>query len=112
MNLNMLNRLSTEALLKLREGVDVVLVTRLDTSLKVGCLADFIHANGETITISIERINGKTVSGTEIGASVKPGRRWRVTKGAIKVRPSERKESEPVRFAQTDKPQTDAGAAW
>lgn len=111
MNLEMLNKLSTEGLHKLKESIEQVLDSRLDRTLRVGRVADFM-ARGESISIVITRINGKTVSGEEIGTSVKPGRKWRVGKELAKVRPLERRASGPVRFAQPSKPQTGADAAW
>lgn len=111
MSLETLNKLSTEALHKLKESIDKVLDSRLDRTLRVGRVADFV-ARGENISIVITRINGKSVSGEEIGTSVKPGRKWRVDKGMAKVRPLEIRASGPVRFAQPSKPQTGADAAW
>ena len=111
MSLETLNKLSTEALHKLKESIDKVLDSRLDRTLRVGRVADFV-ARGENISIVITRINGKSVSGEEIGTSVKPGRKWRVDKSMAKVRPLEKRQSEPVRFAAPHKPQTGDGAAW
>lgn len=110
MNLEMLNKLSTEGLHKLKEGIEKVLDSRLDRELRVGRVADL--ACGESISIVITRINDKTVSGEEIGTSVKPGRQWWVRKELVKVRPLERRASGPVRFAAPHKPQTGEDAAW
>lgn len=111
MNLEVLNKMSTEGLHKLKDGIERVLDSRLDRDLRIGRIADFV-ARGENISIVITRINGKTVTGEETGASVKPGRRWRVGKEMAKVRPIERRESGPVRFAQPVKPQTGVDATW
>jgi len=111
MNLEALNKLSTEGLIKLKDGIDTVLASRLDTAPKVGRLADFeCSKSGATVTVVINRINGKSVSCTETGTSVKPGRKWRVDPGFLKVRPVEKRASEPPRFAPAPKPHVPTGA--
>lgn len=111
MNLDVLNKLSTDGLLKIQGHIEELLKSRLDITLRVGRIGTF-HSRGEDITVVITRINGKSVSGEETGVSVKPGRKWRVDKGIIKVEPMERKTPTPVRSTTPHRPASVAGDAW
>lgn len=73
MDLNVLDRISTEGLMKMQERIGMILSSRLDTSLRVGRVGTFKDKEGRDRTVVITRINGKTVSGEETGASIKPG---------------------------------------
>lgn len=110
MDLNVLNKISTEGLKKMQAHIEAVLASRLDTTLRIGRLATFEDSReGTTRTIVIERINGKSVSGVETGSSVKPGMKWRVSKTLLKVVPTERRT--PVtapRAATPHRPATSA----
>jgi hypothetical protein len=111
MNLEMLNKLSTEGLYKLRESVEKVIDSRMDRTPRIGRVGTFTYTrdNSER-TVVITKINRTTFSCQETGASVEPGKSWRVGKGALKVAPVERRANQPVRFAQPHRPQTGADA--
>ncbi len=111
MDLNKLNLASTESLTKLRDAVDAVLASRLDTRLLPGRVGEFQDRDGRTRFLMIDKINGKTVSGTETGRSINPGGKWRVGKSQIKVEPVAKIAPGPtVKFTAPHKPRVDD--AW
>lgn len=111
MDLSVLDRLSTEGLMKMQERITAVLASRLDMTLRAGRLATFKGSDGVTRTIRIERVNGKSVSGKETGSSFKPGSAWRVSKNMIAVVPEVRSTPLPTRPAVPHRP-TGIGDAW
>lgn len=113
MNLDMLNKLSTEGLHKLKESVEQVLNSRLDRAPRIGRTGTFQYTRDRSIrTVVITKINQTTFSCQETGTSIEPGKRWRVSKLALNVDPVERRANQPVRFATPHKPQTGDSAAW
>lgn len=112
MNLEMLNKLSTEGLYKLKESIDKVLDSRMDRTPRVGRVGTFTDRSGLERTAVITKINRTTFSCEETGASINPGGKWKVSMPSFKVTPIERRANQPVRFAQPHRPQTNAGAAW
>lgn len=109
MDLSVLSRLSTDGLIKMQEQIKVVLASRLDTTLNYGRIATFKGRDGLLRTITIDRINGKSVSGRETGASLKPGSQWRVSKNMISVVPEVKKA--PVVLTTPHRP-VSPGASW
>lgn len=113
MNLETLNKLSTEALHKLKEAIEKVLDSRLDRTPRIGRIGTFKSKDGLVRTASITKINRTTFSCQESGTSVSPGTLWKVSIGAFEVTPVERRENQPVRFAVPHTPKTNtADNAW
>ena len=110
-DLSILDRLTTEGLMKMQERITEVLASRLDTTLRAGRLATFKGSDGVTRTIRIVRVNGKSVSGNETGSSLKPGAAWRVSKNMITVVPEARSTPLPTRPATPHRP-TGISDAW
>lgn len=110
MDLNKLNLASTESLTKLRDAVDAVLNSRLDTRLLPGRIGAFLDRDNRTRFLMIEKINGKTVSGSETAKSINPGGKWRVGKGQIKVEPVAKKQPSGVAFLTPHRPSVED--AW
>jgi len=94
MDLSKLALLSTEALQQMQEAIKGVLAARLDTTPRPGRRATFEY-QGVVRTVTIDRVNPKTVSCTETGGSVSPGKRWKVGHSFLKVEPIERKVQAP-----------------
>lgn len=113
MNLELLNKMTTEGLHKLKASVEQVLDSRLDRTPRIGRTGTFEYTKDRsTRTVVITKINQTTFSCQETGASVEPGKQWRVGKPSLKIDPVERRVNQPVRFAAPHKPQTGGGAAW
>lgn len=111
MNLEMLNKLSTEGLHKLKASIEQVLDSRLDRTPRIGRTGTFKYTRDNTIrTVVILKINPTTFGCQETGTSIEPGKQWRVGKTALTVEPVERRANQPVRFATPHKPQTGADA--
>lgn len=112
MELSSLERLSTSTLRKMQEAIKDILAARLDTDPRPGRLATFDDGQGNVRSISIERVNPKTVSGVELGSSLTPGKRWRVSRCVLRVEPVERETpSKPTNPEQAHRPSY-AGDAW
>ncbi len=103
MNLSKLALLSTDALTVMQSAIKDILASRLDTTLRIGRIGRFPY-DGTHRTIMIERINGKTVSGREIGTSAKPGSKWRVSKSVVEIVGEERKVPLPTKPLAEHKP--------
>lgn len=112
MNLEMLNKLSTEGLYRLKESIDKVLDGRMDRTPRIGRVGTFTDRAGLTRTASITKINRTTFSCEETGASVNPGGKWKVSMNSFNVTPIERRVNQPARFAAPHRPQTNVGSAW
>ena len=112
MNLEMLNKLSTEGLYRLKESIDKVLDGRMDRTPRIGRVGTFTDHAGLVRTASITKINRTTFSCEETGVSINPGCKWKVSMSSFNVTPIERRVNQPARFAQPHKPQTNADASW
>jgi hypothetical protein len=108
-NLLALHGMSTESLMKLKAEVNVILAKRLDTELRIGAEITFNATNGETVTIIVEKINGKTVSGRQVGG-IRSGIKWRVGKGMFTVKPTVKVELQDLLVPH--KPSAGYEGAW
>lgn len=110
MDLSKLHTLSTEALQTLKNGVENILNSRLDTTLRHGREVTF-EAQGVMRTARVERINHKTVTVTEL--SPDSGKKWRVSKNLLSVKPEIRKEPLPtIPLKVPHKPANYKGDIW
>lgn len=111
MDVSKLTALPTDVLVKLRDTVDAVIASRMDTRLQVGRLATFEYS-GTTREVRIDKVNTKTVSCRETSASIEPGKLWRVSIPVVKVIPMERETPLPIKVDTPHKPASyeDAGA--
>lgn len=112
MNLEVLNKVSTDGLLALKARVETILASRLDNTLRIGRRATFKDGEGDERILVIERVNGKSVSGVEDGKSLRPGTKWRVSKAMLTVLPEERKTPLPTAPVTPYKPASADGAHW
>lgn len=87
MNLDILTRLSDDAILKLKEAVELEIKNRFDTTLRRGVEATFVDNYGVTRIVRVLKINTKTANCIEEADSVSPGNRWRVGIASLKVKP-------------------------
>lgn len=71
-----LEKLSSKALLEMRQHIGEILKDRHEVRLRVGAVGWFIASNGERINVRVVRINSKTVTCHEVGG---PHRAWRVS---------------------------------
>jgi hypothetical protein len=110
--LQKLNELPTDVLIAMKAYIKAVLATRLDTTLRYGSIGEFEYPARRHRKLRVERVNDKTVSGTETDDSFEPGKRWRVSKAAIKVVPKERENPPPMKASVPYKPSNYAGDTW
>ena len=113
MDASRLNALDTETLTKLRDSIQIIIDSRLDTAPRVGRTATFTDNNGIIRKAVIVKVNTKTVSCEETHESAKPGSKWRVGKGELRVDPIERKGAPLPSLPRLREPVSTAGSgSW
>lgn len=111
MDLSKLQLLNTDTLQKMQAEIDRVLKSRLDTRLFGGRTGHFTCSAGIERHVLIDRVNAKSVSVTELADSHRPGTKWRVSRGMLRVTPVEIK-APAVSRTPAAPPRSYAGAAW
>jgi len=93
MNLDVLKKLTNEALFKLQEGVKEELESRIDYSVGVGKCGTFYDRRlGVQRRVRITKVNSKSVTAVETGDSYAPGENWRISATLLKIEGVIRKE--------------------
>ena len=111
MNLSMLEKVSTDGLRKMQAQIDVIMKSRLDTSMRPGREATFLDSRkGIVRTIRIIQVNRVSVSATEISPDA--GRKWRVGINSVKVNPVERALAHAIPKAVVPHKPVSVGASW
>lgn len=85
MDLTVLEKMSTEALYKIRDHTMQILANRSMTGLRVGGVGWFLDKQGRKRFLRVERVNAKSVSGREVDeVTLMPlsafGGQWRVSR--------------------------------
>lgn len=108
MNLAVLEQMSTEALSAIRDKASAILQARGRSALRVGATAHFTDKNGRRRTITVHRVNAKSVTGVE---STPTGTvRWRVSPQFLTI-----EEATPLpsfKPAIKHVPTTETSATW
>ncbi len=100
MNLAMLQTLETDTLITIKKAIEAILDGRLDTSLKVGAVAEFEERKNNYVC-RIDKINAKSANVTIIDPPSASGQKWRCSKHILRVKPTVR---ERVISPATDSP--------
>jgi len=108
-----LQGLSNEGLQALKAAVDKELCRRYCTRPLRGRVGTFTTAPGEVRTVMVDKVNHKTVGCTETGASLEPGKKWRVGLDILAIEPVLRAQPLPAakRPAAPHRPAS-SEAAW
>ena len=109
MNLSVMEAMTTEALVAIRDQAAHILQARSRSGLRVGAIAHFNDRNGIRRTMKIQRVNAKTVTGVETGANGVT-MRWRVSPQFLTVDGTDVKPA----FISASKhvPSTASSATW
>lgn len=93
MNLDVLKKLTNEALFKLQEGVKEEIESRIDYSVGVGKYGTFFDRRvGVQRRVRITKVNPKSVTAVETSDSYAPGENWRIGATLLKMEGVIRKE--------------------
>lgn len=117
MDLSKLDKLSTDALQKMRDTCQDILTKRNANAMRVGAVGWFLDGQGVKRFIRITRVNHKTVSGilvdevTFMDLSAGRGQKWRVSPSLLNILDLSPKVKPSAAPAPVHRPTTSA-SAW